>query len=528
MFNHFYSRYGLALTMVNNKLEKPEEVTPEMLVRELEDGLNHFRLEPLPLEVKEGKVKFQYLNKSFFENSQNIGSQGKLLKELGGNSIEISYFLSPTIITSNKGAKNAWQGVSETIKSLEKTKDVRQTNAEAKMSVMPISGKINNGKQSQSNSKSSLFEISCAAITTFTKEKPAMLVGNAEPICILPDLELKDLQKFIAIFKAMLKSETENLMLGKVKEYKKGASKQIAFNRPKICNGNFPYAPRQSLLGSAGLLGAIGRWAKRANFSKEGNEVLESLKNRPMYIVKYGDASTVMYGEWVIDLAKNDNLCDVIDALERVEILSEERRDYSSPKFQTFLLFASRFLQFFDEKSLQDFLYTRAEYPKEIEKLFNTFFEKIMKKDEKLVQSARALGAWLNWTAYYAAKEEAKAREKNNTARQKNDAETIRKLNAKFLAEMESTVFSAKSHDALLAQVITRAGRLSFTSAPSEAIPFIDEVAAEKIELNEAKNLIVAYSRIRTTNKETITSQMEDETSEMPNEETEESNDETE
>ncbi len=524
MFNHFYSRYGLALTMLNNNLKVPEEVTAEMLIRELENGQNHFRFEPLPFEIENGKVKFQYLKKEFFEaNQKSIGSQGKFSKEIGRNRVaEVSYFLSPTIITSNTGAKNAWKGVVDIIQSLTTSKDIRNENAEAKMSVFPISGKINNGKVSQSNPRSSLFEIACASVTTTTDKKPAMLVNNTEPVCILPDLEIESLQKFIAIFEKMKESETKNLFLGKVKEAKKEDVIVLTFQRPKICNGNFPYAPRQSLLGSAGLLGAIGRWAKRANLSKEGNEVLDSLKNRPMYIVKHGSASTVMYSEWVIDLAKNDNLCDVIDALERVEILSEEKRSYSSPKFQQFLFFASRFLQLFDEKSFQDFLSTRAEYPKEIEKLFNTFFEKIMKKDEKLIQSVRALGAWLNQTAYFAAKKEAEAREK------KNDPETIRKLNAKFLAEMESTVFSAKSHDALLAQVITRAGRLSFANAPAEAIPFIDEVAAEKIELNEAKNLIVAYSRIRTANKETSNSQSEDESQTFEDNEADGTNDETE
>lgn len=525
MFKHFYSRYGLALTMLNNNLEtSADKVTSEMLVRELENGQEHFRLKPLPHEIKDGKVKFQYLGKSFLEsNPKNIVSQGKFTEESKEGKVEISYYLSPTIITSNKGAKNAWQGVSEIIRSLENTKkNIALVDAEAKMSVMPISGKINNGRQSQSNPRSSLFEIACAGITTFTDEKPAMLVGNAEPVCILPDLELKDLQRFIWIFKQMLKSETENLMLGKVKEDKKGNS--ISFNRPKICNGNFPFAPRQPLLGSAGLLGAIGRWARRANLSKEGSEVLESLKSRPIYIVKYGDASTVMYDEWVIELAKNDNLCDVIDSLERVEILSDERQDYTSQKFQTFLLFASRFLQLFDEKSFQDFLATRAQYPKEIEKLFNTFFEKIMKKDEKLVRSARALGAWLNRVAYLAAKEEAKEREK----RKESGKDTLEKLNAKFLAEMESTVYSAKSHDALIAQVITRAGRLSFTNAPAEAIPFIDEIAAEKIELSEAKNLIVAYSRIKTTSKESSNSEPEEQQQTMEGDEDNEPNDETE
>jgi hypothetical protein len=202
MFKHFYSRYGLALTMLNNKLASPEEVTAEMLIRELENGQNHFRFEPLPFEIENGKVKFQYLKKAFFEDNQkSISSQGKFLKEIGGNRVaEISYFLSPTIITSNKGSKNTWKGIVDIIHSLKKSKNIISENVEAKMSVFPISGKINNGKMSQSNPRSSLLEIACGAITTTTDKKPAMLIGNAEPVCILPDLEIENLQKFIAIF----------------------------------------------------------------------------------------------------------------------------------------------------------------------------------------------------------------------------------------------------------------------------------------------------------------------------------------
>ncbi|MDW8464740.1 MAG: hypothetical protein RML35_00665 [Chloroherpetonaceae bacterium] len=490
MFKHYYSRYGLALTMLNNNLQLPKQVNSQMLANELEQGQNHFRLEPLPLAMQSGKVKFQPLNKIFLKNhSEFIGKQGKIKKDLNHTTVaEISYFLAPTIITSNKGAKNVWDSIDNIIESL-KNKGFYD-NCEAKMSVLPVSGKINNGKISQSNPRSSLFEIACAAITTVTPYKPAMLVGNAEPSCILPDLELEDLMKFIALFKRMLSAQTSDLMLGKVVEKRQGNALSLSFQRPKICNGNFPFAPRQSILGSAGLLGAIGRWSKQAGYSKEGLKVLDSLKNRPMYIVKYGDATSVTYGEWVVELAKEDKLSDIIDALERSDILSEETRSYDSSKFQTFLLFASRFLQLFDEKSMQDFLATRAEYAMEVEKLFNTFFEKVMGKPTSLIQSACALGRWLNKVAYFAAKEEAESR-------QTVKAEDIRKLKAKFLAEMESTALSAKTHDALIAQVITRAGRLSYMDAPPESLEFINAVTSESIPLAEAKNLIIAYSRIQ-------------------------------
>ena len=500
MVNHFYGRYGLALTMLNNKLDSPEEVTPYMLISELENGQNHFRLEPLPFNIENDLVEFRYLSKDFFnKNPKRIGKKGESIVQVGKDvSAEVSYFLAPTVITSNKGAGNAWKAILDTQAELKGRKIL--SSKEATMSLMPLSGKINNGKQSQSNSKSSLIEVASCAITTFTPDKPALLPklmsGETDPACIIPDLEINDLKRFIHLFRKMTESETKKLLFGKVKTINKKTETVYSFNRPKICSGNFPYAPRQSALGCVGLLGAIGRWAKEANYWDEGKFVLDSLKSRPIYIVEYGNAKSVSFGHWIVELAKNDFLSDIIDAIQYSKIFSEEKRDLSSTKYQLFFLFASRFFQLFEQKSFQDFLSIRAEYPQILEKLFNTYFINAMQKDETIVQSARALGQWLNSTAYWAARKEAENRDK------KNDKEAIRKLKAKFLAEMESTVFAAKSHDALLAQVVTRAGRLSQSDAPNAAALFFDAVASGKLTLEESKNLIVAYSRLRSTSEE--------------------------
>lgn len=521
MVNHFYGRYGLALTMLNNKLDSPDEVTPEMLISELENGQNHFRLEPLPFNIENETVEFQYLSKAILnQKPERIGKQGKSKKQVArGVSAIVSFFLAPTIITSNKGAGNAWKALFDMQKELYGGKF--WASKEATMSLMPLSGKINNGKQSQSNSKSSLIEVASCAVTTFTPHKPAMLPklmsGETEPACIIPDLDLNDLRRFIHLFQKMSSSGTKKLLMGKVKTNKKKTETVYSFQRPKICSGNFPYAPRQSALGSVGLLGAIGRWAKEANYWDDGKRVLESLKSRPIYIVEYGDAKSVSYGHWIVELAKEDFLCDIINSVERIDIISEKRRnakelrrnerDAIEKKYELFFLFVSRFFQLFEQKSFQDFLSIRAEYPQKLEKLFNTYFINAMQKDETVVHSARALGHWLNGTAYWAARKEAENRDKQD------DKDTIRKLKAKFLAEMESTVFAAKSHDALLAQVVTRAGRLSQSNAPNAATLFFDAVAAGKLTLEESKNLIVAYSRLSSSaenNEQDFSSELPD------------------
>lgn len=517
MVNHFYARYGLALTMLNNKLDSPDEVMPEMLISELENGQNHFRLEPLPFNIENESVKFQYLSKAILnQKPERIGKQGKSNIQVGKDvSAIISNYLSPTIISPDKAVGKAWSAVENIINELKTSELAKRINGT--MSLIPLAGKFNNGNNSQSYPKSSLMEMSCCAITTITSDKPAMLVfrkksvGNIELIntCVIPDLEVDDLKNFISLFRKMILSQSKGLLTGKatVDTKKDKNTKEdktvISFKRPKICSGNFPYAPRQSALGSIGLLGAIGRWAKEANYWDDGKQVLDSLKSHPIYIVEYGNAKSASYGHWIVELAKEDFLCDIINAIERIDIISEKprnamglkpnERDAIEKKYELFFLFVSRYLQLFEQKSFQEFLSIRAEYPQELEILFNTYFINAMQKDETIVQSARALGQWLNNTAYWAARKESDNRDK------KGDKETIRKLKSKFLAEMESTVFAAKSHDALLAHVVTRAGRLSQSDAPNAAILFFDAVAAGKLTLEESKNLIVAYSRLRSS-----------------------------
>ena len=132
--------------------------------------------------------------------------------------------------------------------------------------------------------------------------------------------------------------------------------------------------------------------------------------------------------------------------------------------------------------------------------------------NEEIVQSAKALGHWLNLVAYSVAKAEIK----NGNAK---DREQLRELKAKVLVEMESAIFAAKSADALVAHIIARAGRLSATDAPIEASLFIEKAASGSLTLEQAKNLLIAFSRLRTTvirntdvyvNNETSDSDIED------------------
>ncbi|MEM6766679.1 MAG: type I-PGING CRISPR-associated protein Cas8c/Csp2 [Bacteroidota bacterium] len=488
-YSHPYSRYGLALTMVENQLDSPDQVTNEMLIEELIYGLDHFRT--VPVEPYEGRenVKYGYLSRDRINANLIKGGTRK------------GIFLNSSIITSDKGAKNAWKGIEGLIKKLQlnKTQSIDVT-----MSLYAASAKFNNGRKGQSAPKGSIKEIACAAITNITPKKPCLSFKSFKSnriersnSAIIPDLPLKELIDFIHIFKSLSSSMDAGLMFGRVfSEVKgKGDNKKVIYkpSRPRVFDGNFPNPPRSSYLGPISLLGAIGEWSKKVELISLGEKVLDRMKSSPLYMVSYGKAESLCFNHYVVELAKQGNLRIIIDSIFYSEIIGKGKRGSkgvtNNIDYQKFDLFAGRFLQLFNKPSFQDFLAIRAEYPDVLELLFNTYFIKMENIDSSIVQSARKLGRWLNFVAYLAAKNEYP-----NTK-----GEDFKKAKAKVLVEMESATFSARSGDALIGQVITRAGRLSEQDAPAEAGEFMEKTASGELPLENAKNLLMAFSRLRNT-----------------------------
>ena len=70
------------------------------------------------------------------------------------------------------------------------------------------------------------------------------------------------------------------------------------------------------------------------------------------------------------------------------------------------------------------------------------------------------------------------------------------------MVELESSIFSAKSGDALVARTITRAGRLSGLAAPAAASLFMEKAASGELPLEQAKNLLIAFSRLKSKKEE--------------------------
>lgn len=488
MTTHVYLKYAIALLMEEYDLQAEQEITFKEIKEELEKGLNTFSVKPIGDNCGQTKVQYGFTKEK--------------------NDAKKYIFLAPNTITSEKKASNLYNAVCETC--FEENIDLF-TAHEITQSEVPISGEFNRftdkGTIQRGKSKATVFDQCLALITSTTALKPCLQYKSGarknksgarkitmDNTCLIPDLNITDLQNFIKLFKRIrIQKLDSSLMVGKV-ECDEKTLKYIP-KRPNIFNGNFPNAPHSSALGSVALLGSIGEMTKEIDVSELAVRVLESLKECNFYAIKYGDASVFSFNHSIIRLAEKGKLRKIVDSLYYVELYKEGRRSKSNAfEYQKFDLFASRFLQIFNRPTFKDFLAFRAEYPYDIELLLNTYFCDMEKIDKEIVTSAKELGKWLNYVAYRSAQQEV------GTSSGWDD---LIKAKAKILVELESSVFSAKSGDALIAYTITRAGRLSGFDAPTEASLFMEKAASGELPLEQAKNLLIAFSRLKSKKEET-------------------------
>ena len=413
---HPYARYGLAVALMRAKKDwefenATEKDLPEILAREIEAGLNRFRLatqdKPETAEVLRFVwVSLDHLRKdSKLVQSAGLASQGK--------------YLAPTILTTDGDARGTYDNAETLIKNLRKGEKL-ESGFVLSRSFAPTTAKINNGRSSQSPPKTTLFEASCAAIATVTEIKPAAWVDGRNTI-IIPDLPLLELIDFVELFHAMLtanlgdRGNPYHVKIDRSENKPETAKKKKSdkpkgeYKRPPIFNGNYPFAPRNAAFGAVGLLAAIGRWAVRADEEEWAQRVLDSLAGKPLYIINYDDISQVQFSHHVVKLAKKDKLSDVINKLAfETKIYSEldnTKPRWGIPAYQLFDLLANRFLQLFDRPTFRDFLATRAEYAPEVTTLLEEYFMGKNGNDSQIVKSARALGSWINYCAWVAASE---------------------------------------------------------------------------------------------------------------------------
>lgn len=482
--NHPYTKYAYALLL--SQKEDDNAFSKESLLKalnsQIQNGINNFRLKPSVAFIGKDIVDFT-------PSDQQKGDPPN------------GVFLSPSILSSDQKAGNVYKAAQILLKELPNSINKK---TDATMSIASIAGEyltFGTNETGRGKPKIGYIEAALCTITTMTPEKPCLAYkkrasGKTERIntAIIPDLDEENLKNFILVFNRMKSSNTSSLLKGSVykEKNKKGEITKEKPSRPKIYNGNFPNAPSSSALGAIGLLGAIGEFSKEAEMKKETEAVLESLKDATMYMISYGDAKAFTYNHFIIDLAKENKLKRIVDSIYYIELYQGKRRE-KPDEYDKLDLFSGRFLQLFNLPAFKDFMSFRGEYAEPLITLFFTYFNKIEMIPIEIVQSARALGKWLNLIAYLVAKEEVKQGSPNYW-------DEIRKVKAKVLIELESSAFSSKTGDALIAQTVTRAGRLSGMDAPESAALFMEKATENNpqiLSLDQAKNLLIAFSRLQ-------------------------------
>ena len=474
MIAHPYIKYAAALVLLDNGLERIEDIDSSHLSKAIKGALCQFRLKPSSSAERKETVSFIYTDED--------------------GSAKDSIYLSPHIITTDMQAAKMKKAAVKYVEDCKKEEFLCGRD-KVGLSEVPLAGEfctfsktIGRGAPKVTNLERGLGIISSITpykptISVVTKEGGKIVYNNT---CLIPDLDLDDMKDFIVIFNRLLVQSTQNLFQGTVK--REETQKGIIYKpqRPNIMRGNFPGAPRSAALGAVALLAAIGELAHEAEYSNKVEKVLEALKSKPIYIICYGDAKVFSFNHHIVDLSKEGNLRQIVDSLYYAHLYNQNRRTWDNTEYQKFDLFASRFLQFFNKPSFQDFLAFRAEYPHQIEILITTYFNKMENISNETIQSAKSLGSWLNNVAYRAASSDPDA----------NTPDRVRDRKSKALVEFESTVFAAKSATALACQILTRAARLSSNDAPAAASLFIEKLMAGEVELETAKNMLVAFSRI--------------------------------
>lgn len=509
---HPYSRYGLATALLQRQIrldELGDSEVHEVLAQAIETGLNHFRLMTTDDPAVSESLRFMRVPLTELQRdakliqSAGLAAQGK--------------YLAPSVVTTDGDAKGSYDNAVSIVESLRAGKDLRSDFVFSR-SFAPTTAKINNGKSSQSPPKGSLIEAACSVITTLTPNKPAAWIEQRNT-AIIPDLPLDKLRDFVELFEAMTVSNLDgDLYEAKLKKPapgqggKKSAKRKkqgqaenetkakSEYKRPRIFNGNYPFAPRQAAFGPAGLLAAIGRWGVEAKRTEWAERVLTSIAGteerpgRPLYIMSYDDISQAQFTHHVVGLASAGELSRIIDALTfDTLVLSEIEggRRFDSTAYKMFYLMAGRFLQLFTRATYRDFISTRAEYPPALKPLFEVYFMQARKIPRDIVESARELGQWLNRTAFFVADSEIKTDVPDRKAK-------VQKEKAKILVEFESAAMSAKTPQDMLHRISTRAGRLLQQDAPAKATRYMDATASGEIDPQDALHLLVAYLRLRT------------------------------
>lgn len=483
-FDHPYPRYGLAVTLVEqgkandwrSLLDDPKELI-QMAESVVETSLSRFRVHTHDDLDEDRTLRYRYLSNDELET--------------GGQKAEDGYLIAPHIMTVDAQGYNSIKKARSYLATLKAGADPSDS-AELKRSVTPFAAKLNEGVKSLSDPRSTQLEATFSLVATLTPRKPAAQVDFINQATI-PDLDLEGMIRFVQLFRDMQNTEQEG---GLTLERPEDSNRK----RPPLFDGNYPDAPRSAAFGPVGLVGALGQWGKRADILAETQkavaETLEQMAGQPVYLVSYD--SSLMRQEYIghhaARLAREHNLPKVLDSLYRARFHNEADNKPDSNNRKNFFRTASRFLQLYTKPAFRDFLAFRVQYDRIFEPIITDFIMSEYQIDRDIVQSARAYGAYLNLVAFLIGKEEVEENEEQEGGGTGRD---LYEAKARALAQLESTALSARRPSALFAQLNVMAGRQANRDVPPEAERFIEAVNTGEIEFDEAKDLVLAYMRLR-------------------------------
>jgi len=483
-FDHPYPRYGLAVTLVEqgktndwrSLLDDPKAVV-QMAGPVIEASLSRFRVHTHDDLDEDRTLNYRYLSNDELETS--------------GQKAEDGYYIAPHVVIEDRPVRYLIKEARRFLQNLDDGIDP-SSSTKLKRSFAPFSAKLNQGTQSLSPPKSTRLEATFSLVAALTPRKPAAQVDFTNQ-AMIPDLDLEGMIRFVQLFREMQDTEQGG---GLMLERPEGSKRK----RPPLFDGNYPDAPRSAAFGPVGLMGAMGQWGKRADILAETQkavaETLEQMAGRPVYLVSYD--SSLMRQEYVghhaARLAWEHNLPQVIASLYRVRFHKEADNKPDSPTRKNFFRMASRFLQLYTKPAFRDFLAFRVQYDRTFSPIITDFIMSEYQIDRDIVRSARAYGAYLNLVAFLIAEEEV---EENENAEDDGTGRNKYEAKARALAQLESTALSARRPSALFAQLNVMAGRQVNRDVPAAAERFIEAVNTGEVEFDEAKDLVLAYMRIR-------------------------------
>ena len=484
-FDHPYPRYGLAAALVQagvgrewkTLLDQPDALL-DAAQDAIRDGLQRFRIHTSGDLDSDRELQYRWLSNEELET--------------GGQKAEDGYYIAPHVVINDRNSRYLIREARSTLDELQDEGAVDpQASVKMKRSFAPFTSKLNQGTKTLSEPKSTKLEAVFSLVAALTSMKPAAQVDFTNQVMI-PDLDLEGLIRFVRLFRSMRDKETgESLTLNRSEESNR--------KRPPLFDGNYPDAPGSSAFGPVGLMGAIGQWAERAGRLADARPVLDKMAGNPVYLVSYdgGLMRQEFVGHHAARLAEEHDLPSVIASLYRARFYNEDDNRLDSTNRQRFFRMAGRFLQLYTQPAFRDFLSFRVQYDRVFSPILTDYFMSEQAIDADIVQSARAYGAYLNDVAYHIARQEVEENEEQEgggTGRNLYEAKT------RALAQLESTAMSARRPSALFAQLNVDAGRQSNRDVPAAAERFLEATNAGEIDFDTAKDLVMAYMRLRSEN----------------------------